>query len=306
MPMNRNAYPYQFDKDIDEMFMDRLMAYPSEYEQIANVQTFPKGRYYIEAEISGLGDVRVVSEGGRFEFDTPVEGHRKSVEAVKYGLGFQVTEEMEGDDYHGKIKQVAGTLADSAKDKINVEYFSLYNDGNDTHTAWDGSYIFAAHTTMKGGDTVTNIGTNALSETTLQAAFQYFQGLVDEAGRKLKVVPDQLMVPIELQWLAGQLHRQSGAISTAAAAPNMSGNLMTTNPGNGFVEAWSPIVCRYLTASNAWFLQSKAQHQLFLLWKKKITMESADDFHTSSRLYKVSTRFKPAAFDYKPSYGAFV
>lgn len=308
MPAVRNMFPYQMDKDIDEMFMDRLMKYPSEYEQVANVKNFPKGRYYIQAEISGLGAVRAISEGGRIEFDTPVEGNRKSVEAVKYGLGFQVTEEMVDDDYHGKIQQVAGTLADSAKDKINVEYFSLFNDGDDTHTAWDGQYVFDTdHVTLKSGTTISNKGTSALSETTLQAAFEYFYGLVDEAGRKIRVVPDLLLVPEELRWTAHRLAKQAGGITTPASdTAEASGNIMTVNPDYGIVEPWRVMVCRYLTDAESWFFISKKDHQMFLLWKKNITLESSDDFHTGTRLYKVTTRFKPAVFDYKPGYGAFV
>jgi hypothetical protein len=307
MPMVRNQFPYQMDKVIDDMFMDRLEDYPSEYEQVAKIENFPKGRYYTAAEISGLGDVRLISEGGRVEFDTPVEGHRKQVEAVKYGLGFQVTEEMVDDDFHDKISQVAGTLAESAKEKVNIEFFSLFNDGNDTHTAWDSAYIFAdAHTTLKSGDTIDNLGASALSETTFQAAKEYFDGLVNEAGRKAYVRPDMLLVPTELQWMANRLQMQTGAISTSGVVPDMSGNLNTANPSNGFVDPWKVFVSRYLTDAETWFLLSSKDHQMKLLWKKQITLESSDDFHTGARMYKVTMRFYPACFDYKPVYGAFV
>lgn len=315
MPMVRNNYPLQFDREIDEMFMDRLMKYPSEYERIAQSKTFPKGRRYVQAEISGLGQVRIISEGGRVEFDTPVEGHRKSVEAIKYGLGFQVTEEMQDDDFHEKTGQVAGTLADSAKDKINVEYFSLYNDGNDVETAWDGQFIYDTHTTLKSGDTITNIDTTALSETSLQAAFDYYYNLVDEAGRKIQVMPDTLMVPVALRWTANRLRNQMGGITGTGSEPGsgattssaeLSGNMNTVNPDMGITGGWRIEVCRYLTDNETWFLQSSRDHQNMLLWKKQITLESGDDFHTGAHLYKVTTRFKPAAFDYKGTYGSFV
>jgi phage major head subunit gpT-like protein len=294
------------DREIDEMFMDHLMKYPSEYEMVANTKNFPKGRRYVQAEISGLGQVRAIAEGGRIEFDTPVEGHRKSVEAEKYGLGFQVTEEMLDDDFHDKVSQVAGTLADSAKDKINVEYFSLFNDGNDTHTAWDGQFVFDDHTTLKSGETITNLDSTALSETSLQAAFEYFDSLVDEAGRKIKVVPDMLLVPTELRWTAARLAKQTGGITAPADTAESSGNIMTVNPTHGVVDPWQYYVCRYLIDDNSWFFISKKDHQLYLLWKKMIALESSDDFHTGTRLYKVTTRFKPAAFDYKAVYGSFV
>jgi len=308
MPMLRDNFPYQMDKDIDEMFHNHLAEYPSEFERVAVVKSFPKGRYYIQAEVSGLGDVRAIAEGGKIEFDTPVEGHRKSVEASKYGLGFQITEEMMDDDYHGKVMKVAGTLADSAKDKVNTEFFDLFNSGDDTHTAWDAAYIFSdSHTTLKSAETIDNKGTSALSETTLQSAFEYFDDLVDEAGRKIQVVPDLLLVPTELRWTAAQLAKQFGGITSSSNyAPNLSGNLMTVNPEHGIVGPWNYMVSRYLTDTNSWWFGSTKDSQLYLLWKKKITLESADDFPTGTRMYKVTTRFKAAAFDYKAWYGAYV
>jgi hypothetical protein len=302
----RSLFPKQMDRDIIDMYMDRLAKYPSEYEGVAKQENFPKGREYRAAEISGLGSVEVIGEGGRPAFDTPVEGHEKAVEAVKYGLGYMITEEMMDDDYHGKIKGVAGTLADSAKDMVNVRFFSLFNDGNDTHTSWDGSYVFAAHTTMKSGGTLTNIGTSALAETTFQAAFEYYDKLTDEAGRKISVKGDRLLVPTELRWMANRLANQRGGISTSGTAPNLGLNDMTTNPSNGYVDPWQVVVCRYLTASTAWFFISSKDHDARLLWKKKITLQSSDDWQTDSRLYKVTFRVVPAVFDYKGMYGAFV
>lgn len=307
--MIRPNYPYQTDKEIDDMFTDYLMEYPSEYERAASGgQSKPlgKGRYYTVAQISGLGDVVAIPEGGRVTFDTPVEGHYKQVQASKYGLGFAETEEMEEDDFHGKIPSVVESLSASAMDKVNIDYFSLFNDGNDTHTAWDAAYVFAdSHTTMKSGDTIDNLGAAALSETSLQAAFEYFDNLVDEAGRKVNLKLDAVWVPTALQWTGHRLRNQMGGISTSGTAPNLSGNQMTTNPANGAVDSWRLEVFRYLTDDETWFAVSD-KHQALLLWKRQIRMEHGNDFHTGSRLHKVTMRYVPAVFDYKGLYGAFV
>jgi phage major head subunit gpT-like protein len=308
MPYQRNAFPLQMDREIDDMFHDRLQNYPSEYQMVANISRMPKGRRYVAAEISGLGNVKVIEEGGRVTFDTPAEGHRKEVEATQYGLGYQVTEISIEDDYHGKVVAVASTLSDAMEDKVNVEFFSLYNDGNDTHQSWDSKYIFADdHTTLKSGDTIDNLGAAALSETSLQAAFEYFDKLVDEAGRKIRVEPDYLLVPTELRWMAGRLSRQTGGYTdNTDNKPTLGMNDMTTNSSNGYVGGYQVHICRYLTDAESWWLGSKKDHQMNLMWKRDITLESADDFHTGNRLYKVTSRFVTACFDYKPVYGAYV
>lgn len=302
----RGLFPLQMDRDIVDMFMDRLSTSYSEYEGVAKEKPFPKGRFYSAAEISGLGPVAEIGEGGRPEYDVPAEGNNKSVEAVKYGLGYMITEEMRDDDYHGKILEPAGTLAASAKDKVNELFFSLFNDGDDTHTSWDGAYVFAdTHTRLKGGANVDNKGAAALSETALQAAFEAYDNMEDESGRKINIQGDLLLVPTALRWMAGRLANQFGGISTSGTAPNMSGNLMTVNPEHGIVPGWSYKVCKYLTVATNWFFISKADHQALLLWKKKITLQNADDFQTDTRMYKVTFRVKPAVFDYKGLYGYF-
>lgn len=303
---HRGIFPKQMDRDIVDMFMDKLAERYSEYEYAAKQKDFPKGKEYRAAEITGLGDVEEIGEGGRPTFDVPAEGNEKGVEATKYGLGFMVTEEMLDDDFHGKVKGVSSTLGDAAVDKVNTLFFSLFNDGDDTHTAWDGSYIFANdHTTLKSGDTIDNLGAAALSETSLQAAFEYYDDLVDGAGRKTMVEGDHLMIPVELRWMGNRLLRQMGGISAASDTAEVSGNDMTTNPQNGYVNGWDLRVYKYLTSATNWFFISKKYHEMMLLWKKRITMQSSDDFQTDTRMYKVTFRMKAAAFDYKGVYGYF-
>lgn len=296
------------DRDIIDMFMDRLATRYSEYERSSIKQKdIPKGKEYRAAEITGLGDVEEIGEGGRPAFDVPEEGNEKGVEATKYGLGFMITEEMMDDDYHGKIKGVSGTLGDAAVDKVNVLAFDLYNSGNDTHTSWDGEYIFAnSHTTLKSGDTIDNLGGAALSETALQAAFEYYDDLVDGAGRKTMIEGDHLMVPTELRWMGNRLLKQAGGYTdNSTDKPSLGDNDMTTNPSNGYVNGWTLGIYKYLTSSTNWFFISSEYHQMMLLWKKRVTMQSSDDFQTDTRMYKVTFRCKAAAFDYKGVYGYF-
>lgn len=300
---HRGAFPKQMDRDIIDMFMDRVSTRYSEYEKVANQKDIPKGKEYRAAEITGVGDVEEIGEGGRPAFDVPVEGNEKGAEATKYGLGVMFTEEMLDDDYHGKIEGTAQTLADAAVDKINTLYFDLFSSGDDTHQSWDSAYAFSNHTTIKSAETITNLSTSALSETAFQAAFEYFDDLVDGAGRKTMIEGDHLMVATDLRWMGNRLLRQAGGVSTSGTAPDLSGNDMTTNPENGYVNGWTLGVYKYLSAATDWFFINRAQHQFFLLWKKRVTIQSTDDFQTDTRMYKVTFRCKPSVFDFRQAYG---
>ena len=297
---NTKAFPKQLDKDINKMFFDSYTEYEPEYTKIAKISKAPAGNHYTEAEISGLGAFRPIGEGEGVSFDLPVEGHEKTVYYDKFGLGFQVTEEMVADDLQGKIIQMPKKLAKSGRYKFETAFFDLFNNGFVTtyHTAWDGKAIFTTdHTTLKSGDTINNDLTAAsLSETSLQAMFEYFDTLVDESGNPLMMKPKILLYPTELRWTAEQLMKARGAVDS------MDNNLNLLNPENGAVANYITHMSRFLTSSTAYFLLAE-ERDCRMLVKKDVTMESSDDFSTGNRLYKATSRFVSFVNDYKGMVG---
>ena len=305
-------FPKHLDRDIDRIFMNTYARYPKQFAKVARVISFPKGNHLTEAHVSGLGHHRQMGEGQGVDFDLPEEGREKTVYPIKFGLGFQITEEMVEDAVHPNIPKMASALGISANHTLELHFWDLFNSGDDVHKSDDDKFIFATdHETIKSGDTISNKTNAALSETALQAHFEYYDTLVDEAGYPIFANLNRLIVPTKLRWLAYTLAKQKGGITDGSldTAPS-DGNLMTVNPENGYVDGWQPMVNRYLDPAfggddDNWFTLSD-KHDMRLIWKRKIRMESADDFHTGNRLYKSTMRFNTAAFDYKGVCGSFV
>lgn len=317
-PMNRSAFPYQYDREIAKMFYGQYADLPSEWDKIAKVETFPKGRYFSQAELSPLGAMQRMGEGEEIMFDTPAEGHKKTIQPIKFGLGFQVTEEALEDDLMGQISKLPQSLARSAGFAVEQNFFNLFNNSFASETSWDDQYIFSnTHTTLKSGDTIDNLGAADLSQTSLEAAFEYFDGLVDEAGFPLMIKPDTLLIPTELKWVANDLLKSTGRVwdytsrtggyvtvgSGDSVAPGNGPLMNGVNPSNGLVDSWKIMVSHYLTDDDAWFLLGK-DHGFTFYWKKKPTLSSSDSFGTGSRLYKSTMRFVATCWDYKPAYGS--
>jgi phage major head subunit gpT-like protein len=317
-PMNRGGYPYQFDKEIAKMVMDGYMDEPSQYDKIAKIENFPKGKTYTEAEISGLGQLRALGEGEAISFDAPAEGHKKSIQTVKFGLGFQVTDDMSEDELFGMSKKMAGSLSKSAAYCREQNFFNLFNNAFTTELCWDGNPIFyATHTTMKSGDTINNLGTADLSDTSLKAAFEYFDLLKDEAGLPVYATPNMLLIPNALRYIAHDLLKSTGRVWSNVDANGITNDTThwagvsnadkhfsnALNPDMNVVPKWDYMVSRYLTDDDAWFLLSD-QHDFRFYWKKKPTVSSSDDFATDNKMFKLVTRFATACFDYKGAYGS--
>ena len=317
-PMNRLAYPYQFDKEIAKMTYGKYADYPKEFTSIAKVENFPAGLTYTEAEISSLGQLSAMTEGDAITYDVPVEGHKKSIKTVKFGKGFQRTEEMSADELFGMSKKMSDSLSRAAAVCAETNFWNLFNNGFTSVLAWDGQYVFDTdHTTLKSGTTINNKATADLSTTSLEAAFEYFDGLVDEAGIKIMCRPNKLVIPTKLKWVANDLLKATGRVwdytsraggyytvgSGDSVAPTNGPLMNGLNPSSGIVDSWSIFASHYLTDDDAWFLLSD-QHDFRFFWKKKPTMSSTTDFDTDNELYKLTMRFAVAVFDYKGAYGS--
>jgi len=298
MITNTKIFGNSLDKTISKIFFDDYAAHPSEFDRIAHIGNAPAGHDYTESELSPLGALYEVPEGTGVQFDLPAEGNKVTRYYTKYGLGFQITEEMMKDDLHQQFKQMPRMLAKSAAQKRETVFWDLFNRGFTYHTAWDGKYIFASdHTTLKSGDTISNTGTAAsLSETSLQAAFEYYDNLVDEAGNPILMQPNMLIVPTALRYTAGQLMKNMMNIGSA------NRDLNTVNPENGMVNPYQLHISRYLTSDTAWFLLAP-EHDFRFLWKEQPVVDSSDDFLTNNALFKVMMRFTTFVNRYKGAYG---
>lgn len=317
-PMNRGSNPLQLDQQIAQMFYGTYADLPTEWTKIAHVQNFPKGRYLSNAELSPLGSLQKMGEGEEITFDAPAEGHKKTIQPIKFGLGFQVTQEMQDDDLHDQVAKLPQSLARSGNYCIEQNFWNLFNNAFSTEQSWDGLTVFNAnHVTLKSGTVINNLGSADLSDTSLKAAFQYFDNLVDEAGFPIALKPNKLVIPYSLKWVANDLLKATGRVwdytnpaggyvtvgAGDSVAPGQGPLLNGLNPSAGIVDGWSVQASRYLTDDDAWFLLAP-EHGFTFYWKKQPKISSSESFGNDARLYKVVTRFAATVWDYKASYGS--
>jgi hypothetical protein len=299
MITNTKVFGNHLDRDVNDIFFDSFAGTPTRYDSIAKIMNAPAGDHYTEAELSPLGNLRDLPQGTGIQFDNPVEGNKKTIYYNQYGLGFQITKQMYRDDLTGNFKRMPEKLAKSAALKPEVVFFDLFNNGFTSELASDGQYVFDTdHVTLKSGETVANKPgvAGSLSETTLQAGFEYFDGVPDEAGNPLDFEPYLLVTNVGNRWIARRLNMQE----FEPASPNRDVNLL--NPSYSEVGSWQVLLSKYITSTTAWFLLSR-QHDFRLYWKEKSTLESADDFYSGNALFKVTNEFGVAVFNYKGAYG---
>lgn len=124
-----------------------------------------------------------------------------------------------------------------------------YNGSELTKT----QFYSSDHASVADGKKNANVDTTALSSNALDAHGINFQALVDEEGDEIGAVPNTLLVPPALQTKARKLLFSGTDPETVAADINV------------FKGAYAPIIGRYLTSTENFFIGDFKQ-QLLWLW----------------------------------------
>lgn len=290
------AFPKELDKSIDNIFFHQYTEAQTYYDKVAHVVSSYSGSSIKESELSGIGPLQEIHEGRRVPLAELVEGNEKERTPTEYALGFQITQPMwEDDDRHQNIRNATSELGKSAAYKRETAFWDLFNSGFTVHQAWDGNYIWVAsgRTALNGGaDTSNRPAVDiALSETGVNAAIEHFKKVKGSSGRFIGMSLNMLVVPVELDQTAWQLHANK-------MSPGTMDNDLNTLQRDG---KWSYLSVPHLTSATAWYALS-AEHDFRFAWKRPISFESGDDIHTGNRIYKTHCRFIVFVNNYTGTY----
>ena len=287
------GFSYLLDPEYRKIFYDEFTGLSEEFSKIANVSSVDKGDRISEAALSGLGNARLINQGESVQFDSHEQGRAKTVYFDKYGLGFQVTEEMYEDDLTGLMKKMPQQLGASLAYARETVFFDLLNRGATAHRSADGQYLFATgHTLLKSASTWANMpsSASALSETSLEAALDTIEGWVNDSDRPVHFEPRLLLVPTGLRWMARILLKSDGRPRTA------------DNDINPLIEeGLNYMVGHYLTSTTAWYVVCKT-HDLRFVWRRNAKFASSDDFVSGNALFKGTMRLLVGAWDARGVY----
>ncbi len=281
-------------KDYEEVFYDSYMRHEDEYSKIAKVDSHDSN-YIQKGEITGLGAMQEISEGGATPYESPEQGNSKTVYFTNYALGFAITQNMWDDDLTGHLKDIPRELGKSAAYTKELEYFDMFNNAFNTtyRSGIDGKALCANdHSTIDGSATIDNLTTSSLSQTSLETALDYFDGLVNEKNIPIKVVPKYLVIPYQLRWVAKEILQSD-------YKPYSADNEINTLKDSGL----QVVIGHYLTSSIDWFVLGE-DHDLCFITRKPLAFQNMDDFNTGNALFKASMRFTTDFWNYRGVYGA--
>jgi hypothetical protein len=254
--------------------------------------------YHEEPVLYGFGAAPQLPDG------TPVTYQQGGVLFLKryvykvYGLAFALTKVLVEDGDHIRLGQVyARHLAQSlvetkellSANVLNVAFNSAYPGGDGV------SLISNAHPIVNG--TFSNQLTTAavLSQTSLEQMLIQVRQAVDNNGKKIRLVPRQLVVA------PGNIF-QAEVLLKSVLRTGHANNDINPVKSIGLLDEGAAVLSR-LTSATAWWVQTDAPEGMKLLMRRRLEKTMEGDFETDSMRYKATERYDVGFTDPRALYG---
>ena len=254
--------------------------------------------YHEEPVLYGFGAAPQLPDG------TPVTYQQGGVLFLQryvykvYGLAFALTKVLVEDGDHIRLGQVyARHLAQSLIETKELLCANILNTAyNSSYPGGDGvSLINTAHPIVNG--TFSNqLATAAnLSQTSLEQMLIQVRQAVDNNGKKIRLVPRQLVVA------PGNIFQAEVLLKSVLRAGNANNDI---NPVKsiGLLDEGAAVLSR-LTNPSAWWVQTDAPEGMKLLMRRRLEKTMEGDFETDSMRYKATERYIPGFTDPRAMYG---
>lgn len=246
-----------------------------EYTAFCNVRNTKKAKV-TDYKMTDLGAMRLKGEGEAIVYDDPISGSEKVHTPVRFGLGYQITDEADAHDLYGQLAKIERGLVKSAVDLQEVTAALVFNNAFGTTdadgfsaTGFDGLQLCStAHPRLDGGGTQRNRpSTDAdLDVSSLQNALTDFENYDDDRGRPEIIQPKLLIISSGDKWTAKELLGSEYKPGTA----NNEINALKD-------EGLSFMISHYKTDADSWFLFGE-QHDVSFIWSLRPRTGMEEDF----------------------------
>jgi len=234
--------------------------------------------YHEEPVLYGFGAAPQLPDG------TPVTYQQGGVLFLKryvykvYGLAFALTKVLVEDGDHIRIGQVyARHLAQSlveTKELLSANVLNLAFTGGASAGGDGVSLVNTAHPIVNG--TFSNqLATSAnLSQTSLEQMLIQIRQAVDNNGKKIRLVPRQLIVA------PGNIFQAEVLLKSVLRTGNANNDI---NPVKsiGLLDEGAAVLSR-LSSPTAWWVQTDAPEGMKLLMRRRLEKTMEGDFETDS------------------------
>lgn len=281
-----------FRKIYDDAFKEVSMVHP----QVFNVNDSSK-QDEKDTGYTGFGLLTETNENGAVVYEDPVQMYDVTYVHKQYTKGFKVSEINMEDDQYNVIKKKPAALARAARRTAETVAANVLNRAfNTSYLGGDGvPLISTLHPRSDGGSSQSNASATGITftEANLETAMLAARQQLDDKGMIIDVMPNKLIIPIDLE-------KDATIITKSSMRPGTADNDVNVYSGKFSIVGW-----QYLTQNNTmWFLQDGSQHALNWFWRVRPQFKQDKAFDTGAGLFKTRTRFSAGWSDWRGMWGS--
>jgi hypothetical protein len=298
-PMRSTDFRSIVEPILNECFDGVYDQRADEWSRVFREQEGIPRNYHEEPVLYGFGAAPQMADG------TPVTYQQGGVLFLKryvynvYGLAFALTKVLVEDGDHIRIGQTyAKHLAQSlieTKETLAANVLNTSFTGGATAGGDGVALNSASHPIVNG--TFSNLLTTAanLSQTSLEQMLIQIRQAVDNNGKKIRLVPKQLVVA------PGNVFQAEVLLKSVLRAGNANNDI---NPikSIGLLDEGAAVISR-LTSATAWWVQTDAPEGMKLMMRRRLEKTMEGDFETDTMRYKATERYDIGFTDPRAMYG---
>ncbi len=298
-PMRSTDFRSIVEPILNECFDGVYDQRADEWSRVFRQQDGIPRNYHEEPVLYGFGAAPQLPDG------TPVTYQQGGVLFLKryvysvYGLAFALTKVLVEDGDHIRIGQVyARHLAQSLIETKETLCANVLNNAftGGASAGGDGVALNSASHPIVNG-TFSNLLTTAanLSQTSLEQMLIQIRQAVDNNGKKIRLVPRQLVVA------PGNVFQAEVLLKSVLRAGTANNDI---NPVKsiGLLDEGAAVISR-LTSPTAWWVQTDAPEGMKLMMRRGLEKTMEGDFETDSMRYKATERYDVGFTDPRAMYG---
>ena len=271
----------------DDAFQEEALVYPRIFNMLSSSK-----QDETDTGFTGFKLHTVKTENASLDYDDPIQMYDVTYVHDEYALGFKVSEVLWEDDQYNVIKRKAAQLGRSARRTQETSAAGVFKNAF-VSTVLGGDAQELASTThprSDAGSSQSNASATGitLTDTNLETGRIAARQQLDDRGLIIQVMPDLIVVPVDLEKTAEILIGSSLRPGTA------------DNDLNFYQRKFQVIAWEYYTTNNtAWFLLDKSQHKINWFWRIRNQFKNDSAFDTGALLFKSRMRYSAGFSDWR-------
>lgn len=295
MTITRAQFPLLLEPKLRNIWNDGLKGWELLYPRFMNIGSSKKAQE-TDYQMTGLGALAAMTEGGDVSYDNPISGSTKVYTHATSGLGYKITDEMIRHELYGQMSKMERSLMRATIEKQETDAHSVLNNAFSTsYTGFTAaeSLCSTSHARLDSGTVNANRPSTdiSLGITALQNAIIQMRLWKDDRGRPIRCLPKFLVIHPNDIMTAREL-------LGSTLKPGTANNEINAIRDEGLTFFDTP----YLTDTNSWFLVGD-EHDINFIWDLRPTLTMDTEFDSDVVKRKVKQAYSYGFGSWTGTYG---